>query len=111
MAARAAAFSLLAAGTVRDVEDGAFRGPGHLVWDAGMVRNFPSKEATQFQCRAGCFNLINRESLGNPFSAQIREDLEASKGPFPRGWHSSPRRRSSTQRRSSGSMGALASSA
>jgi hypothetical protein len=111
MAARAAAFSLLAAGTVGDVADGAFRSPDHLVWDAGMVRNFPSKEATQFQCRAGCFNLINGKSLGNPFSAQIREDLEVSKRPFPRASHGSPRRRSSNQRRSSGSMGALASSA
>jgi hypothetical protein len=64
-----AAFSLPAAGTFGNVVKGAFRGPGYFNWDAGMVRNFPIKEAAQFQFRAEYFNLINRDNLGNPIAA------------------------------------------
>jgi hypothetical protein len=53
-----------------NIVKGSFTGPRFQSWDVSMMRNFPIREATQFQFRAEFFNVLNHTNFGDPGNAQ-----------------------------------------
>ena len=61
-----AGFTINAPGTYGNVTKGSFVGPHFVDWDAAISRNFPIKESSSLEFRAGYFNLLNHTNLGDP---------------------------------------------
>ncbi len=61
-----AAFAANAPGTFGTSGRNIIRGPGDVVVDAGVMKNFAIRESMRVQFRSEFFNLPNRVNLGNP---------------------------------------------
>jgi hypothetical protein len=62
----AGAFRMPAQYTFVNTPPNILRGPGRVITDLSLAKNFPRPGRTQFQCRAEAFNLFNRPNFNNP---------------------------------------------
>jgi hypothetical protein len=64
-----AAFTQPAAGTLGNMAPGSVRGPGTLVFNAGLSRLFPIRERQTVELRAEAQNALNRTNFADPSGA------------------------------------------
>ena len=64
-----AAFAAPASGTIGNMSPGTVRGPGALIFNAGLSRLFRVRERQVFELRGEAQNVLNRANFGDPSAA------------------------------------------